>query len=85
MKVAIIGATGAAGSHTAAKLRHRGVDVVEISRSRGVDLISGRGLTDALHGVTVAVDASAAARARLLARLHTMAAVASSDISTSAP
>jgi len=39
MKVAVIGATGAAASHTAAKLRHRGVDVVEISRSRGVDLI----------------------------------------------
>jgi uncharacterized protein YbjT (DUF2867 family) len=56
--VAVIGATGTAGSRVVARLNGRGVDVVEICRSRGVDLISGRGLLPALEGVAVVIDVS---------------------------
>src|SRR5258705_5782402 len=54
----VIGATGAAGSLVTAKLKSQDVTVVEISRSHGVDLISGQGLSEALQGVDVAIDAS---------------------------
>jgi uncharacterized protein YbjT (DUF2867 family) len=57
-KIAIIGATGTAGSRVAAKLKSPDVSVVEIARSHGVDLISGEGLAEALEGVDVAIDAS---------------------------
>ncbi len=49
--IAVIGATGTAGSRTAVRLKDRGVDLVEISRSRGVDLIGGQGVFEALEGV----------------------------------
>lgn len=58
MKIAVIGATGTAGSRTVAKLRDRGITPVEVSRSTGVDLITGEGLSEALDGVDVAIDAS---------------------------
>ena len=58
MKVAVIGATGTAGSRVVRRLEAEDVPVVEVSRSRGVDLISGEGLADALVGVDAAVDAS---------------------------
>lgn len=38
MKIAVIGATDTAGSRTTARLGDRGVDLVEVSRSHGVDL-----------------------------------------------
>jgi uncharacterized protein YbjT (DUF2867 family) len=57
-KIAIIGATGTAGSRVAAKLKRSDVAVAEISRSHGVDLISGKGLAEALEGADVAIDAS---------------------------
>jgi uncharacterized protein YbjT (DUF2867 family) len=39
-------------------LRASGAEVVEVSRSRGVDLVSGTGLAEAVSGVDVVVDAS---------------------------
>ena len=62
MRVAVIGATGNVGARAAVKFRHSGAELVEISRSHGVDLISGDGLPDALAGVDAAIDASAVAR-----------------------
>jgi uncharacterized protein YbjT (DUF2867 family) len=56
--IAVIGATGTAGSRVVARLRARDVAVVEISRAHGVDLISGHGLSQALAGVDVAIDVS---------------------------
>jgi uncharacterized protein YbjT (DUF2867 family) len=56
--IAVIGATGTAGSRVVAKLKRLDVPVIEISRSHGVDLISGEGLAEALDGVDVAIDAS---------------------------
>jgi len=56
--IAVIGATGTAGSRVVARLRARDVGVVEISRAHGVDVISGRGLFQALAGVDVVIDVS---------------------------
>jgi uncharacterized protein YbjT (DUF2867 family) len=56
--IAVIGATGTAGSRVVARLRARDVRVVEISRAHGVDVVSGRGLFQALAGVDVAIDVS---------------------------
>ena len=56
--IGVIGATGTAGSRVVARLRARDVAVVEISRAQGVDLISGRGLFQALTGVDVVIDVS---------------------------
>jgi uncharacterized protein YbjT (DUF2867 family) len=58
MKLAVLGATGTAGSRTVDRLEGRGEDVVAVSRSSGVDLISGTGLNDVLAGVDVVIDAS---------------------------
>lgn len=56
--IAVIGATGTAGSRVVARLNARDVGVVEISRGRGVDVVSGRGLFEALAGVDVVIDVS---------------------------
>lgn len=56
MRIAVIGGTGVAGRHVVEAIRRRGHDAVVVSRSRGVDVISGQGLDDALAGVTSVVD-----------------------------
>lgn len=56
--IAVIGATGTAGSRVVARLKARDVAVVEISRAHGVDLFDGDGLYLALRGVDVAIDVS---------------------------
>src|SRR6266540_5069117 len=55
-KIAVAGATGRVGRHVVDALEAEGHDVVAISRSRGVDLITGEGLDEALAGVEVVVD-----------------------------
>ncbi len=56
MKIAVAGATGRVGHHVVDVLQERGHDVVPISRSAGVDVISGDGLAAALAGVDAIVD-----------------------------
>lgn len=56
MRVAIAGASGRIGSLTSDALRRDGHDVVAISRTHGVDLMSGDGLDEVLAGVDVVVD-----------------------------
>lgn len=56
--IAVIGATGTAGSRVVARLKSRDVTVVEISREHGVDLFNGRDLWQALKGVDVVIDVS---------------------------
>jgi uncharacterized protein YbjT (DUF2867 family) len=56
--IAVIGATGTAGSLVTDKLKGQDVTIVEISRSHGIDVISGTGLSEALHGVDVVIDTS---------------------------
>ncbi|OBI77663.1 SDR family oxidoreductase [Mycobacterium sp. E740] len=57
MHIAVAGATGNIGARTVAALERDGHDVVRISRSSGVDLMSGDGLDAALAGVEAVVDA----------------------------
>jgi uncharacterized protein YbjT (DUF2867 family) len=55
-KIAVAGATGRVGRHVVDVLRARGHDVVAISRSSGVDVVTGRGLAEALAGVECVID-----------------------------
>jgi uncharacterized protein YbjT (DUF2867 family) len=57
-KIAVTGATGRVGSPLVEILEQRGHDVVQISRSQGVDVISGEGLDAALAGVETIIDAA---------------------------
>jgi uncharacterized protein YbjT (DUF2867 family) len=57
-KIAVVGATGRLGHHAVEILRARGHEVVPVSRSEGVDVISGEGLDEALEGVDLIVDAA---------------------------
>ncbi|MEU8197538.1 NAD(P)H-binding protein [Microbispora amethystogenes] len=57
MRIAVAGATGNIGSLTVAALERDGHDVVRVSRSLGVDLMTGEGLDKALDGVEAVVDA----------------------------
>ncbi|HZD68999.1 MAG TPA: NAD(P)H-binding protein, partial [Actinomycetes bacterium] len=57
-KIAVAGATGRLGRPTVEVLRNRGHEVVEMSRARGVDVITGDGLAHALDGVEAVIDAA---------------------------
>jgi uncharacterized protein YbjT (DUF2867 family) len=57
-RIAVAGATGRLGRHVVDVLEARGHEVVPISRSHGVDVITGEGLADALAGVECVVDAA---------------------------
>jgi uncharacterized protein YbjT (DUF2867 family) len=56
MRIAVAGATGNIGARTVTALERGGHEVVRISRSAGVDLLTGDGLDDALAGVDAVVD-----------------------------
>jgi uncharacterized protein YbjT (DUF2867 family) len=55
-KFAVAGATGRLGRHVVDILESGGYDVVPISRSQGVDVITGEGLDEALTGVGTIID-----------------------------
>ena len=55
-KIADTGATGRVGKHLVEILEERGHEVVPISRSKGVDVVTGEGLEDALAGVDTIID-----------------------------
>ena len=57
-KIAVAGATGRVGLHTVQVLKEAGHDVVPMSRSTGVDVVTGEGLSEALAGVDCVVDAA---------------------------
>ena len=57
-KIAVTGATGRVGRHVVDVLAARGHDVVSISRSSGVDVVTGEGLAEALAGVETVIDAA---------------------------
>ena len=58
MRIAVAGATGSVGRHIVEVLKAGGHDVVPMSRASGVDLITGKGLADALRGVECVIDAA---------------------------
>jgi nucleoside-diphosphate-sugar epimerase len=55
-KIAVAGATGRVGRHVVDVLEEEGHDVVAISRSHGVDVVTGEGLAEALAGVATIID-----------------------------
>jgi len=55
-KIAVAGATGRVGRHAVDVLEAGGHDVVAMSRSRGVDVVTGDGLAKALAGVECVID-----------------------------
>jgi uncharacterized protein YbjT (DUF2867 family) len=55
-RIAVAGATGRVGRHVVDVLREGGHDVVAMSRSNGVDVITGDGLAAALEGVDTIID-----------------------------
>lgn len=56
MKIVVIGGTGLIGSKLVYNLRERGHEVVAASPSKGVNALTGEGLTEALAGAQVVVD-----------------------------
>jgi uncharacterized protein YbjT (DUF2867 family) len=63
--IAVAGATGRVGSRVVELLEAGGHDVVPISRSTGVDVVTGEGLAEALTGAECVIDAaSGTARGR---------------------
>ena len=55
-KIAVTGATGRVGSHLVEILEQRGRGVVPIARAKGVDVVSGEGLDEALAGAEIIID-----------------------------
>jgi uncharacterized protein YbjT (DUF2867 family) len=55
-KIAVAGATGRLGRHVVEVLEAGGHDVVAMSRSSGVDVVTGDGLAKALAGVECVID-----------------------------
>ena len=55
-KIAVAGATGRVGHHVVDVLKAGGHDVVAMSRSSGVDVVTGDGLSEALAGVECVID-----------------------------
>ncbi|WP_426226186.1 SDR family oxidoreductase [Pseudarthrobacter sp. DSP2-3-2b1] len=58
MKIAVAGGTGTVGRHVVRIARERGHEVVSLSRSEGVDLVTRKGLDEALQNVEAVIDVS---------------------------
>src|SRR2546430_16926323 len=56
MRIAIIGATGSIGRRAVDAVRRYGHEPVPVSRSTGVDVLTGDGLADALTRVDAVID-----------------------------
>lgn len=56
MKIAVAGGTGTVGARTVEALRAAGHEPVVLTRSRGVDLVTGAGLDAALAGADAVID-----------------------------
>ena len=59
-RIAVAGATGRAGRHVVDVLQSRGLEVIAMSRSTGVDVITGKGVAEALAGVECVIDVTGA-------------------------
>jgi uncharacterized protein YbjT (DUF2867 family) len=70
MRIAVAGGTGAVGTHVVNAVSAAGHEPVVISRSTGVDVISGDGLAAALVGVSSVIDVSATSAASTKESVH---------------
>ncbi|GEP48619.1 SDR family oxidoreductase [Microbacterium saccharophilum] len=57
MRIAVAGATGTVGRHIVAAVEAQGDEVIPVTRSAGIDLLTRAGLERALDGVDAVVDA----------------------------
>ena len=57
-RVAVAGGTGVVGRYVVEALTAAGYRPVPLARATGVDLVTGQGLDDALHGVSCVIDVS---------------------------
>jgi uncharacterized protein YbjT (DUF2867 family) len=64
MRIAVLGGSGVVGRHAVDVARARGLEVVALSRSTGVDVVTGAGLDAALEGVDAAIDVTNVATIR---------------------
>jgi len=58
MNIAVAGGTGTVGHYVVGIARDRGHQVTSLSRSEGLDLVTGHGLNRALEGVETVIDVS---------------------------
>jgi uncharacterized protein YbjT (DUF2867 family) len=58
MNIAVAGGTGIVGRHVVSIARDRGHQAMGLSRSEGVDLVTGHGLSQALEGMDTVIDVS---------------------------
>jgi uncharacterized protein YbjT (DUF2867 family) len=84
MRIAVAGGTGQAGAETVATARMRGHDVVVLSRSRGIDLVTGTGVAAALEGVDAVIDATGVSTGDDPATFHQAVTQTITDAGTSA-
>lgn len=64
MKIAVAGGTGVTGRHVTGSVRAAGHTAVVLSRSAGADLTDGRGVAEALRGVSAVIDVTNTATTR---------------------
>lgn len=57
-RIAVAGGTGRVGAHVVELLEARGYEAVPIARSKGVDVITGDGLDEAVAGARTIIDAA---------------------------
>ena len=57
-RIAVTGATGRLGTHIVDLLESSGHEVVPVSRSHGIDVITGEGLDEAFAGASAVIDAA---------------------------
>ena len=58
MRVAVAGGTGLTGRHVVGALTAAGHEAVVVARSAGVDLLTGKGLDEALASADAVIDVS---------------------------
>lgn len=64
MKITVIGGTGLVGRQLVKRLRQQGHDVVSAARSTGVNILTGKGIAEAIEGARVVIDTSNSGYAR---------------------
>ncbi len=76
MRIAVVGGTGVVGTHAVRLLTGRGHEVAVLTRSCGVDLVTGAGLDAALVGSEVVLDVSNVATTRTATSVRWFSTVA---------